>query len=225
MPWEIFVWQTLNRKYEMYTKNGGYGLYSSLWVLIPDLGLGFSVLVTSGLQSPTEMETTLYLLADMIAETILPGAEEAARQQAQETFGGRYESSNTSHLNSSIGIVTDSQPGLRVSQWLSNGTDMLQELASGPFSKGQYLDFRLWPNERYSADSGKVGFTATWQVLPQQVDSRPIFDISCAVWAGVDGTTYGNIGLEQFAFGIDNGAEASWISPLALRVQLDHVVH
>jgi hypothetical protein len=236
MPFEIFVYQTdpaldSNRVYNLYTKNGGYGLYFSLFVLVPDLGLGFSVLVTGGTESLTDMETALYLLADMVTETLLPAAEEAARKQAQATYAGQYEAPSSSGLNSSIVITTDSQPGLRIMQWISNGTDMLQELAgvtsalsSRPPPSHQYLDFRLWPNERYAPDSGKVGFTATWQLLPQVVDTASAFDLSCGAWAGVDGITYGNIGIEQFVIGVDEELKnAKWVAPLALRVKLDRV--
>jgi hypothetical protein len=67
--WEIVRLQTsLNsRIVDPYTKSGGLPGYSSRFVLIPDWGIGFSILSAGAI--PT---TYNVLLANLITDTLLP---------------------------------------------------------------------------------------------------------------------------------------------------------
>lgn len=85
---------------------------------------------------------------DIVGGALIPAVEEAARAEADVSFSGHYAFANTSRLNSSMTIKTDDQPGLSVSQWISNGTDFA--LTSTVLQNGMlsgYLDYssRLQP--------------------------------------------------------------------------------
>jgi CubicO group peptidase (beta-lactamase class C family) len=116
-PWEIVRLQTSpnNRIVDFYTKSGDLPGYSSQFVLIPDYNCGFSILSAGA--NPT---TNNVLLADLIADTLLPSIETVAREEADLLYAGTYTSPDKS-LNSSITISTNTtKPGLGVTSWISN---------------------------------------------------------------------------------------------------------
>jgi hypothetical protein len=125
-PWEIFRVQIGGRTVDLYGKNGGYGAYATELVLVPDFNFGFSILSASTLGQET-IGPPLYFIMDMIASTVLLELENVARDQANATFAGHYVASN---FNSSLTITVDDQPGLHVSQWVSNSTQFLQTLGT-----------------------------------------------------------------------------------------------
>jgi len=99
-PWEIYRSNfdaASNRVVDLYTKSGNVGAYSAMLAVIPDLGVGFSILVA------TEVDGRPYVIADWIAEIIIPAVEEVARKEADSKFAGTYTAKN---LNSTITLST-----------------------------------------------------------------------------------------------------------------------
>jgi hypothetical protein len=84
-PWEIIRLQSSpnNRMVDLHTKSGDLPGYSSQFVLIPDWGIGFSIL--SAEANPT---TYNVLLADLITDTLLPSIETAVREEADLLYAG-----------------------------------------------------------------------------------------------------------------------------------------
>lgn len=212
-PWEIFRAEVNGRMVDLYCKNGGWGAYSTELVLVPDYEFGFVVLSASTINS--DADPPVYLLSEIIGSEVLPVLEEVARDQANATFAGNYAASN---LNSSLTITVDDQPGLRVTQWISNGTEVLDAIMPGG-GPGTYVDFRLQPNQLYTGN--QVGFTGIYERLPKPIYSGPM-NVNCLSWPTVDGLIYGNIGIEEFVFEIDPATgKATGVSPKALRINLD----
>lgn len=213
-PWEITRWQTSNRVYDIYTKDGGLALYASLFILVPDLGFGISVLLvdaTNGLAtSPVK-----YALADLALAHLLPVVEGIARQQAGVRFSGTYKGND----NSSVVFTTDDQPGLRMTQWINNGTDILAGQGHG-----KQEDVRLWPNDLYNEDRDcKIGFTATFSTIPRLGLDAPLSE--CNAWGGVDIPTYGNVALGHIVFELDaSSGEATAVRLEAFRATLKKVL-
>lgn len=188
-PWEIYRWDTPTRLFDIYTKEGGEGQYSTMFALVPDLDFGFTVMIT-GTEYRSDVEEEL---ANIIAEVMLPAVEETARQQAHSIYAGRYASNE---INSSVTITTDSQPGLKITEWISNGTDVMPELA------GRNANFRLWPNELYTGD--RVGFTASWEpLLPNSQKKIKPLQLNCLTWVDTGFTQYGNVAVGSFVFDLD----------------------
>src|SRR5688572_25599502 len=95
MPWEIRrallpLGHGGTRVVDLYTKNGAFGLYSAMIVLSPDHGLGYVVLIAG-----SGGDSLLGYLPDLLAETLLPAAESAARETSAARFAGIYQ--GTSH--------------------------------------------------------------------------------------------------------------------------------
>lgn len=207
-PWEIYRAQVGGRTVDLYTKNGGAEYYATILVLVPDFDFGFSILSASE-AGESVTARLVYFIAEIVSSTILPVLEKVAKDQAEANFAGHYSASN---LNSSFTIITDDQPGLRVTDWVSNGTEFLANI-------GTHVDFRIQPNQLYSGN--KAGFTGLFQELPAPIYSGP-FDLNCLGWAGVDRLAYGNVGLDQVVFEIDpTTGKAISVQPRALRITLE----
>ena len=165
-PWEITRWQTPQRVYDIYAKDGGVALFASLFVVVPNLGIGIGILEIDNATQPKELNAVKYALVDLALTHLLPIIEDIARQQAGVRFSGTYKGEG----NSSVIFTTDNQPGLRMTQWTGNGTDILAELGGGRLE-----DVRLWPNDLYDTEIDcKIGFTATFTTLPQPGLEAPL---------------------------------------------------
>lgn len=232
MPWEIFRVEVSGQTVELYTKSGNCeysfgctskahlvicsqgGAYNNVIVLVPIFDFGFTILTAS-----TSSSNVWEDLTNMIVAEILPALERVVREQAEKSFAGTYRSST---LNSSITLAVDAQPGVKVTQWTSNGTDLKSVL----FDSALGSDFRLVPNELYGEDSGKVGFTGIYHnPAAGTSDNSTEFYWHCPSWTGVSALTYGNIGLEQFVFSVDGeSGEAKTVVSKALRIEMEREV-
>lgn len=146
---------------DLYTKGGGFPPYHADFDLLPDYGIGLSVLAigteeTSGLVAVT--------LASLVLSQLLPSVHAAVAPQARAGLGGRYLDGSTS---SSLSITAqDTKPGLQVTEWESRGVDFLAVIDLAPSKK---LGYRLYPNKLYGPRSGKVGFVGISHTLPNSV--------------------------------------------------------
>jgi hypothetical protein len=127
-----------------FTKAGGIGDYSALLSVIPEFDIGITVLVAG-----PDTAGVIWGLADYMGTVLLPGFDAATRDDAASRYGGTYRAANSSGstnssgatnssgpyrftnssstpLDSMLTITADSgKPGLGVSPWRSNGTDMI----------------------------------------------------------------------------------------------------
>jgi hypothetical protein len=210
-PWEITSF-SLPRLIDLYTKSGDIGSYSSVLALSPDHGVGFTILVAG-----TGGHVVAAMVADLVAQTMLPALEYIAKDQARVRFAGTY-SAPSRVVNSSISIITDDGPGLRVTNWTSNSTDMFQSLATlrGANDTSQ-ITIRLYPTGLETP--GKISFRA---LIPPDLGLAPIgpFTGSCITWVTVDSYIYGSVGLDEFVFTLDDHLRATSVSPRVLRIDL-----
>jgi hypothetical protein len=212
-PWEIIRLQASpnNRIIDLYTKSGDLPGYSSQFVLIPDLQIGFSILSAGA--NPT---TNNVLLADLISDTLLPSIETAAIEEADLLYAGTYTSPDKS-LNSSITISTDvTKPGLGITSWISNGTDMI----NSPIT---VAEIRLYPTGlKNILENGDVemGFRASFPV--RGLDAfKGSFDLASATWVMVDNLYWGTVGNDEFVITVGVGGVAKSITPRIMRVALE----
>ncbi|KAI2617783.1 beta-lactamase/transpeptidase-like protein [Hypoxylon sp. NC1633] len=207
-----------------FNKAGSLGKYSSLLAIIPDFDIGFSVMGAGEVPANLMMS-----IADSLSSTFLPTMVNIARIQAAQTYAGTYKSSDKK-LNSSLGIVVDRQtPGLSLSSWTSNGTNMLWlSVAMGQNVTKAYWDSirpsaRLYPTGLWDAtsDGGKrVAFRAVFEDLSLPNVSRA-FTTDCSTWVNVAGIMYGSKPLDQFIFNIDKDGDVTSVENGALRNKLD----
>jgi hypothetical protein len=215
-PWEIFRIPYANRTLDLYTKNGGYRGYAAEWILIPDFDFGFSILTASALE-PSPGGSLVYYIIDMVANMVLPELEIIAREQSNASFAGYYSSTQ---VNSSITIVVDDKPGLLVTQWVSNSTDLLQNYKMIAGGSDSTIEYRLQPNGLYTGC--QVGFSGLWVPTSPKNGPGPL-SLGCIVtWGGAEQMTVGNVGLDQFVFRVDESiGKARKVEQKALRITLD----
>lgn len=210
-PWEIYIVND-PRAIDLYTKSGDLGGYSAMMGLSPDHDVGFVILAAG--EKTTQ---TVYALADLIAQEIIPGLEAAAKEDARDRFAGTYTLGG-----SVLTLTTDDGPGLKIKKWNNKGKDILETLATlQPAEIEGELDVRLYPTGLKSP--GKVSFRGIVSGAAPTGPANGPFTRTCKSWMSVDGQVYGSVGLDEFVFDmLDNGG-AVRVSPRALRVSLARV--
>ncbi|KAE8441352.1 hypothetical protein EG329_005501 [Mollisiaceae sp. DMI_Dod_QoI] len=216
-PWEILRLNVSpnNRLVDLYTKAGDLPGYSSLFVLARDWDIGFSVL-TAGPSATSNSR----ILAGLVSDAISQAIEDAARAEAETNFSGTYETKDQS-LNSSISLTTDAaKPGLGVSRWINNGTNMLSSSVEEASISAPSV--RLYPSGlKRDIGNGEVelGFRAVFEDLKAGTIGG-LFGNGCETWVGVDGTYWGSVSTDEFLVTIGKDGKAKSVVPRALRVEL-----
>ncbi|KAF2816589.1 beta-lactamase/transpeptidase-like protein [Mytilinidion resinicola] len=204
---------------DIYPKSGNSGLYSTWMVLLPDYNAGFDVLVAG---TSTSRYQATQLIADVVTNTILPALQAQAGVEAGRKFAGTY-TSTTPGINSSLTVIYNqtaiAAPGLVVSSWISNGTDMLSGLRTAVGA----TPGRLLPTVA-NLETGQQAFRLVGSVdapsarLPGQLFSGPGY--LGADWIGVDDLTYGGLAVGLLVFDIGSDGTATAASPAAFRTTL-----
>lgn len=140
------------------------------------------------------------------------------------TFNGPMQAGPKASLNSSMSIVIDDKPGLGVTHWISNGTDMRLTIAQlmTNYSNPYWVDLsiRLYPTDLVVATDGskKQSFKAIFEDLGAATVDKT-YSTGCASWIGPTAYVYGQLALDQFFF-ITNSTGSVTIQPQALRATL-----
>ncbi|KAL8952133.1 MAG: hypothetical protein Q9222_001945 [Ikaeria aurantiellina] len=214
-PWEIYRYThpTSGIVTDIYTKWGDSGAYGGYMVLIPDFDAGFSML---GASSLPERGAITALLADLIAETMLPALLAQAEAEAKDNLAGTY-TSTAADLNTTLTISVNStegaKPGLVLSSFISNGTDVLEAEVFGGSTP-----IRLLPSISDPA-TGQIAFRASpyYKATPKLFSGQ----LSTAIdWLTGDSGTYGGLALGLFVFDVDQSRKASAVKPAAWRITL-----
>ncbi|KAK5171912.1 uncharacterized protein LTR77_003549 [Saxophila tyrrhenica] len=238
-PWEIYryIHPDTGKVTDLYTKSGDSGNYGGNLVLIPDYNAGFSFL--DGYQGASIIDSTTRSTAqnvalDYIINAVLPALEAQAATEAMLNFFGTYKS-NDPELDSTVVISFNNTNatavpanGLTLEKWISNGTDVL----AGWFESTKP---RLLPSIPMGVDGGlvqgQVAFQATANpqtstytdpeaakkvgVIGPFTGQGANFD-----WLTAGGTFYGNMGIQEFVFDVDEQGRATCVRPAVMRKTL-----
>jgi hypothetical protein len=203
------------RTLDAYNKAGRIGYYASLLNLLPDYGVGFSVLIAG----PNIPGNTNFNLADVLGTQLVPALEAAAREQANNRYAGNYVDTTR---NSSLRLTTQAdRPGLGIEGWISNGTDM--ETVAVALSAGYTPvkpTIRLYPTgleTKRSDGSKRVAFKATFEDEDSPARPNSMFSTDCGSWVTLTSVTYGSQPLDQFVFEVDAQDRVVSIGSPALR--------
>jgi CubicO group peptidase (beta-lactamase class C family) len=217
-PWEIYRYThpDTSAVTDIYTKLGDSGQFTGFVCLIPDYNAGFNV-ITAG-SNNSQKSILASTIADLITINILPALEAQAAAEVAHNFAGTY-GSTTPGLNSSITFTfnnTPTAPGLYITAWTSNSTDMMPLL---PILLGENL--KLQPS---ISQSGQAAFLAV-PVRETQAFLGPFqrMKVMDPDWLYGEAVTYGGIGMAQFVFDVDEMGRASGVSHLATRATLSRV--
>lgn len=170
MPWEIFrTSRILGRPTTFITKGGGMPGYFSYIILIPDYGLGVTILV--GGESKL-----LGLIREAVTIPLIRAVDYDAMFQLVEGYSGVYVSANGS-LNSSLTLAVGpgSNHGLIVREFISNGTDILRSPLLRPIL-GDNADkpwlVQLIPTLLYRDELAQKGELWRMLVVPNRTGSE-----------------------------------------------------
>ncbi|KAF4216554.1 hypothetical protein CNMCM8980_001991 [Aspergillus fumigatiaffinis] len=211
-PWEIYRYKHAKSGVvtDLYSKLGDAGNYGSFLVLIPDFDAGFSIIGASALATRSNATS---LLADLVMEAILPALMEQAASEAKKNFAGNYTSDR---LNSSLALDVSSSgnPGLSVTSWVSNGTDLMPLLGVLLGNENS----RLVPTI-VSGNARQVAFRA---YTATQEKSGGLFQRNFDVndWLVVGSGGYATKSLVEFVFEVDAQGKASKVELPAWNVTL-----
>ena len=216
-PWEIYryVHQPSGIVTDIYTKWGDSGAYGGYIILLPDFDAGFSVL---GASSLPQRGLVTPILADLITETMIPALLGQAEAEANANFAGTYtvgEKGLNTTLTVSLNETESAKPGLVLTSFISNGTDVL---AAGAFGGGDPV--RLLPSIQDAATKQTAFRTSPVQPgtgVPGLFSGQlgEAFD-----WLAADIGTYGGLAVGLFVFELGNDGRAVAVTAKGWRVRL-----
>ncbi|KAH0843207.1 beta-lactamase family protein [Fonsecaea pedrosoi] len=211
-PWEIYRYTHPETGHvtDIYTKLGDSGYFGGYIALIPDFDAGFSIIGASSLPERSLLTASI---ADLVTEKMLPALTAEAQAEARQGFVGTY-TSDDENLNSTLTLAINPQgkPGLVISNFVSNGTDVLASglLGDSPVRLLHSISDRA---------NGRVAFrTSSFHVTSGGLFSRQ-YNANID-WLAGDSPTYGGIGLGLFVFDLDASGDAVAVSPAAWRTRL-----
>ncbi|KAK5051535.1 hypothetical protein LTR84_003187 [Exophiala bonariae] len=212
MPFEIFrvdvpisPESNKTRTVDVFSKNGGLGGYSTWIFLSPDHEIGVTILAAS----PNLGGSAVLQLSELALATWLPAAEAAAREAAATNIAGKFTSNDGLNSSLSLEMIPDYK-GLRLTELVYNGTDILALLAQDGATL-QYMSLR---------DDKQLSFRAIFQSLqqPQSTSPKRAIASQCNLaWGSIDLYKYGGFGLEEFIVQVDGDGKATAVEAPALR--------
>ncbi|KAL2125963.1 hypothetical protein VTI74DRAFT_2077 [Chaetomium olivicolor] len=201
-PWEIArlnlpistnTASSVTRVVDVYAKQGSVGQYLTLIALSPDHGVGFTLFVGGPAASPT-----YDLLQRRVSEVWLGAAEQAGREENLAVYGGNYMLPDGSVAEF---VLRDNEPGLFLSNLVSNGTDILALLRPIiDMPDGSKLGMWLYPMGL--AGKNKVAFRGVLGV--QGVPASE----TCSSWGLLDLIMYGGNSAQLFIFELGKDGKA-----------------
>lgn len=224
--WEIFTYNSSSgRKIDIYTKGGDWTAYRTLTAMIPNYGIGFNILAGGG-----DFSNAQKALQALIPANILDALEQAAIEEAFDTFNGTYHDAST---NSTISLLRPttaynvSGPGLLLTDYTFNGTDMLyvlQTLGKTADPSHVKVEVRLYPtllgnqNGTLQEWTALVYNEASYQAAEQQ---RPILgDTTGEEWFNISPFSLGGKSLYSFQFRMAANGGAASVTPLVFGSEL-----
>jgi hypothetical protein len=239
MPWEIrrmelpVVNYTSSSKVptrvlDLYTKNGGIGAYYAQIALSPDHGLGFTVTIAGRppVSGPDLRFIEMNTINSLLTEAMVPAFEAAAAEQATHNLVGTYAATDNSSMEMII-VGLDGRLGLGVQKWTLGDLDLLVAnyaalSGSGLVTKASpRASLRLYPVGLH--DDGQVAFRGVYgpdsNTSSFSQGDKPWLG-GCGAWGGVGEPAYGNVGLDDFVFDVDNSGKGLAITTRGLRKTL-----
>lgn len=211
-PWEIPRYKNPKTGVvtDIYTKAGDGFSATALFILLPEFGVGFSIL--SANEVDVVRNVVIGAIGDLLAETLIPALSEQAAVETESKFGGTYKA--TVGLNSSLTFAVNktegASPGLRITNFISNGTDVLEANPD--------LATRLVAVTR---EGNQVTMEALTEVDAPNLPSLFVSSFNGADWLVAGGSPWGGIQQGLFVFDVDKSGNAKDVKPLAYRAKLE----
>ena len=193
-----------------YNKGGSIGNYASALCLMPELDIGFTVLIAGD-------KTIDSLSLANVLGTILPAMEETAKSEAGTLYSGTYGNATS---NITIAVDDTRTAGMALVSWYSKGVDMVavsSELVTGLVNIT--MTGTLYPTDLQvvnSDGSKQVTFKCIWED-GGIITTDTMFDANCGTWIGPTGWVYGAQALDEFVFTISASGKVTSVLNSAVR--------
>lgn len=194
MPWEILrtekVLKERQRPVTFVTKSGGMPGYYSRITLMPEYGLGLTILVGGETQLLSEIQ-------ELITTRLIRESDPILWSELSNAYDGTYLAVSDT-LNSSLTIVSQPSGVMRVTSFISNGTDALQQVF-GREAHSERWHAQLIPTMIYKDESKRRGDIWRLIIIPERMDqSDLVWDDLCGT--DVDTSRYAGIPANEFVF-------------------------
>ncbi|EXJ77575.1 hypothetical protein A1O3_09802 [Capronia epimyces CBS 606.96] len=194
VPWEIFRTNRIldhpDRVVTIATKGGGLPGYVTNILLVPEYELGITILTAGN-------ETLLAHLIELVTVPLIQAVDQVAQRQINRTYTGTYRASG---LNSSVTLSYSGNHGLEISDWISNGTEMLTALPKYFHIQGGEYHAQLMPTLLFRDQDNQAG--ELWRILILPGRSPPhkakVWDDFCI--SDVDTLMYAGQPLNELVF-------------------------
>ena len=203
MPFEIFrtdrILKESKRPVTFVTKGGGVPGYVSSMQMWPEYGLGLQVLVAG------DLDGLLQSVIETVTVGVIRAAEELIWKDMEQKYTGHYTAMDR-NLNSSLGLLSSPATGLIVTEFISNGTDVLHTLVQEMFVDNtkswrvQLVPTLLFKNE--SAQQGEIWRLTAAYERPPEAD-RMIWDDFCTT--DIDASMYAGLPANELVFWHNEG--------------------
>ena len=234
--------KTSSRLTDLYTKNGGTNTYYCQFVLSPDHDVGFVVNIAGPTPlngGPDDKMAIMQLINRMVTEALVPSMEMTALEQATANFAGTYITNDNDGIPMEITIEGgDGRLGLGILNWTSTSTSSHghrheEDLLVNYWAAYNLVlpvnasltgrpSLRLYPTGLSSKT--QVAFRGVWSAWQESnvysADDTAAFTRACVAWGQVGEPTYGNVGLDDFVFDVDEHGVATAITARGVRRKL-----
>lgn len=200
MPFEIFRSDTIlpesRRPVTFINKSGSLPGYYSIILMMPEYGLGITILVGGEGDLLGEVR-------EMVTVAVTTAAETAVWEHMEEKYTGSFAAADES-LNSSLSLTSSPASGLVLSSFISNDTDVLgtviPKLAS-PFISDQPWRAQLVPTLLFKNETTQQGEIFRLVVMTERQPGAKVgvWDEFCPSDIDVPGT-YAGLPLNEVVF-------------------------
>lgn len=165
LPWEILRVKTnevseklkSERALTLVSKGGGLPGYSTEIILVPEFGIGLTILVAGN-------GTALRKIWDVAITGIVEIAEQVVMQELSEKYAGVYSDGSG---NSSLTVAVSEAEGLYVETLTMNGVDVMKGIARIFAPDGSDLKLNMAPLQLYINEKEQKG--ERWRAIPRRL--------------------------------------------------------
>ncbi|KAK6440418.1 hypothetical protein LTR95_003349 [Oleoguttula sp. CCFEE 5521] len=206
MPWEIArsdkILLDSNRPVTLVTKGGALPGYFSIIVMLPEYGLGVTILVGGD-------SNLMPILEEAVTVPLIRSAEAAIWKNINATIAGAYIATNPS-LNSTIALESSPTSGLRLTTFISNSTDFLHDIL--PLIAGEFLGsdantpyrIQLTPTLLYKNETTQSGEIWRMLLMSDHVKGKTnVWEYFCHT--DVDPLSYAGLPINEVVFWHEEG--------------------
>ncbi|KAK4549567.1 hypothetical protein LTR36_006564 [Oleoguttula mirabilis] len=211
MPWEIFrtdkILRESKRPVTFVTKAGGVPDYFSRISIMPEFGLGLTILVGGS-------HDLLEAAQEIVTVELIRAAEAVVWRDVDSAYTGTYQAYSSAAnqqppLNSSLTITSSPSTGLLLMTFISNGTDVFTTLLA-EYAGGARDDTHSWraqftPTLLYKNETTQQGEIWRLVVVPERLGEgqEAVWDGFCST--DVDPASYAGLPINEFVFWREEG--------------------